>query len=372
MKEMLPLVSIIVPSLNRAHFLAPTLESILKQDYPHLECIVVDGGSRDGTLDMLRSYNGRIKWISEPDKGHADAVNKGWRMAKGKILTWLNADDCYAVPDAVRQVVEHFQENPNTDLIYGDYKVLSEQGKVISGVVRPREWDLEYAIKHCFYTITQPASFIRRSILEKVGFLDSEVCHNDDHELWLRIGLRGTVCYAPIFLAYTRRCQGLCHNQEAARAKVLTIEKILRNPVLPERFQTIAFKRRAMSNAYLTGALSGLVGRHWRIFFSYLIKAFRVDLSNLIQISARVIRAIVLFPFPERLKVRLRSYLNAFQHDGFRFNNFKLRRVPVSTINEWIGKVKFDTVLKFPTAYGECQSDAVQNRKKVLTPGDSV
>jgi len=88
-----PLVSVVIPSLNRAEFLEATIESVLNQDYPHIECIVVDGGSRDGSLKILESYGERIKWISEPDEGHANAINKGWKMSKGDILSWLNVDD---------------------------------------------------------------------------------------------------------------------------------------------------------------------------------------------------------------------------------------------------------------------------------------
>ena len=88
-----PLVSVVIPCLNRADFLIPTLESVLQQDYPNIECIVMDGGSTDGTTDILCRYDGRIEWKSQPDRGPSDAINKGWWLLGGEILAWLNADD---------------------------------------------------------------------------------------------------------------------------------------------------------------------------------------------------------------------------------------------------------------------------------------
>ena len=89
----LPLESIGITCKNRAHYLIPTLESVLQQDYSPIECVVVNGGSTDGTVEILRQYGNQIKWVSEPDKGHADAINKGWLMSNGEILAWLNADN---------------------------------------------------------------------------------------------------------------------------------------------------------------------------------------------------------------------------------------------------------------------------------------
>jgi len=104
-----PLVSVVVPCLNRARFLVPTIESILEQDYPHLECIVVDGGSTDATVGILQSYGDTISCVSEADDGHADAINKGWWMSQGQILAWLNADDLYVTPHAVGKAVAYLE-----------------------------------------------------------------------------------------------------------------------------------------------------------------------------------------------------------------------------------------------------------------------
>src|SRR5215210_8083908 len=108
-----PLVSIITPSLNQAAFIEAAIESVLAQDYPNIEYLVIDGGSTDGTLDILRRYEGRLTWISEPDAGQSDAINKGWCRSQGHIVAWLNSDDIY-YPGAIRQAVAGLRSDPYT------------------------------------------------------------------------------------------------------------------------------------------------------------------------------------------------------------------------------------------------------------------
>jgi len=285
------LVSIVVPTLNRARFLVPTLESILQQDYPNLECVVVDGGSNDGTIEILKSYGTRIRWVSEPDRGHADAINKGWKMSRGQVLAWLNADDVYAAPDVVWKAVKFLEENPGADLVYGDYAFVDEEGKVISDILRPRRWDLFRAVKYCDWTIPQPASFIRRGVLEKVNWLDPSFIQKKDHELWLRIGLAGTIRYTPGVFAYARDCPGISQKgDEVAWACVRLTENFFAFPNLPVPLQRAQFRRRALSNAYLVGALyafPGVNGGHRRMAVKYLLKACALDFLNVPFILSR-------------------------------------------------------------------------------------
>lgn len=276
-----PLVSVVIPCLNRAHYLVPTLESVLGQDYSPVECIVIDGGSTDGTVDILRRYGGRIKWVSEPDKGHADAINKGWRMSGGEILAWLNADDLYAAPDAVGKAVAYLQRNRLVDVVYGDYSEIGENGEVIRGPIKPPEWDLEKAVKYCHYTIPQAASFMRRSILEKVGWLDAEFGNGKDHDLWLRIGMAGTIRYAPLSLACVRDCRGLSQLPDMGEAKVRVTQKFLRRPDLPAPFNSPRFRRRAMSNSFLVGGVYAWRGtRRFKPAFRYFLRALAADPLN--------------------------------------------------------------------------------------------
>ena len=125
-----PLVSIITPSFNKGPYIEETLQSVRNQTYPHIEHIVIDGGSTDETLPILEKYSGDIVWISEPDKGQSDAINKGWRRSHGEIIVYLNADDTY-LPDAVEIAVNYFLQHPETGMIYGDGILSDEKGRFL-------------------------------------------------------------------------------------------------------------------------------------------------------------------------------------------------------------------------------------------------
>ncbi|NGY80944.1 glycosyltransferase [Bacillus megaterium] len=128
-----PLVTVITPSYNQAPFIRETIESVLTQDYSNLEYIVIDGGSNDGTLEILKGYNNidsRFNFVSEPDKGQSEAINKGLKMAKGQIIGWLNSDDTYH-PHAIRRAVKALVENPEWGMVYGNAYATDEENKIL-------------------------------------------------------------------------------------------------------------------------------------------------------------------------------------------------------------------------------------------------
>jgi glycosyltransferase involved in cell wall biosynthesis len=163
---MLPMISIVVPSLNQGRFIGDTLESIVSQGYPNLELIVVDGGSSDDTVGVIKKYTDHIKWwVSEPDAGQANAVNKGMSRAGGEILAWLNSDDCL-MPGALFRVAEYFQSSPQTDVIYGHRVLIDEAGYDVGRWIVPghRKLILTYADY-----IPQETMFWRTTLWHKVG-----------------------------------------------------------------------------------------------------------------------------------------------------------------------------------------------------------
>lgn len=264
-----PLLTVVIPTLNRAHFLTPTLESVLQQDYPAIECLVVDGGSTDGTQALLRRYAPRIRWISEPDHGHADAINKGWRMGRGEILAWLNADDCWAHPRVVSEAMDVLRAQPDVDVIYGESARIDQDGRLL-GPGYWRRWDLREALTRCHYTIPQPAAFMRRTIIEQVGWLDTNFLSKKDHELWLRIGLRGTIRHVPKLWALERACPGTwaTRGDITAAACIALTKKFFTLPDVPPALQHC--KRTALSNSYLRGAYyAAREGKHLRLALRY-------------------------------------------------------------------------------------------------------
>ncbi|MFH1809344.1 MAG: glycosyltransferase, partial [Pseudomonadota bacterium] len=229
----------------------PTLDSILGQEDANVECIVVDGGSTDGTLAILDSYGDRLRWISEPDQGFGDAINKGWRMARGDILAWLNADDTWIVPDAARRAVAYLQEHDDADVVYGDCGTIDADGR-LTGMAYLRKWDFECAVLECDHCIPQPAAFVRRRAIDRVGDLDPTLL-KVDHDLWLRIGARGGIHYLPGVLAFARRIAGHSSDVEKIAADCVRVtEKILQNPDTSPRI--LDQKEQALSSARLRAA----------------------------------------------------------------------------------------------------------------------
>ncbi|MDD5558605.1 glycosyltransferase family 2 protein [Candidatus Methylomirabilis sp.] len=197
----LPLVSIITPSFNQGRFIRDTIESVLSQGYPRLEYLVMDGGSTDETVEILRSYGDRLIWRSAPDGGQADAVNTGVRLAKGEIIGWLNSDDTYQ-PGAIKAAVDYLIAYPEAAVVYGDAHYIDEQNTVI-GTYPTEDFDLDRLAQACL--ICQPTAFIRRSALEAVGLLDVALHYCMDYDLWIRLGRDFRIDRINGFLANSRR-----------------------------------------------------------------------------------------------------------------------------------------------------------------------
>ncbi len=197
-----PLVSIITPSYNQAAYIEQTILSIREQDYPNIEHIVIDGGSTDGTQDILRRYEDRLTWVSEKDNGQTDAINKGFRKSTGEIMAWLNSDDVY-MPGAVRTVVEHFQQHPEDSFVYGDVLAVDEHETPFGLRSHIRQGDHNELVKGVNF-IVQPATFWRRRVWETMGELDQTLHYMMDYEYWMRVSADYPIRYLPVTLAKER------------------------------------------------------------------------------------------------------------------------------------------------------------------------
>ena len=181
-----PLVSIVTPSYNQGRFIEDTILSVKNQDYPNIEHIIVDGGSTDNTLEILKKYEGtyNMRWISEPDEGQSDAINKGFRMAKGEIIGWLNSDDVYFTRDVISYVVKEFLKNPKIDVIYGDNVYIDKNGNFL-GIRKMLWWSYNRALRGVIPS--QPSAFFRREVVKKFQ-LNKDLNFVMDLEFWLKIG----------------------------------------------------------------------------------------------------------------------------------------------------------------------------------------
>jgi len=197
------LITVITPSYNQGRFIRKTIESVLSQDYPYVEYVVVDGGSTDETLDVLRSYGDRVKWISEKDRGQSDAINKGFRMASGDVLCWINSDDIL-LPRALSKVAAYFEGHPDVAMIYGEGYMIDEHDNVKQRFpfTEPK-FDLWKLVNVGDY-ILQQSTFFRKSVFDVIPMLDENLHYGLDWDLFIRIGKRFRVEYVPDYLGSIR------------------------------------------------------------------------------------------------------------------------------------------------------------------------
>jgi glycosyltransferase involved in cell wall biosynthesis len=192
MEKMLK-VTIITPSFNQVDYLEATIQSVLAQTYKNIEYFVIDGGSTDGSVDIIRAYQHELSgWVSEKDRGQTDAINKGFNMATGEIIAWLNSDDTY-FPDAVEKAVAFLSSHPDVGLVYGDANYIDQQGQVIGRF--PAAQTSLYQLRRGYVHIPQQASFFRKALWDRVGPLDPDFYFAMDYDLWVRLAAVSEIRY---------------------------------------------------------------------------------------------------------------------------------------------------------------------------------
>jgi GT2 family glycosyltransferase len=247
------MITVVTPSLNQASFISDAINSVLEQSYPDIDYRVMDGGSTDATLELLRASGNTFSWSSEQDEGQSRAINKGWRMCKSDIVSWLNADD-YLLPESLATVAAAFQSQPELIAVYGNCDYVKMDGKRINPYPT-RRFDYQALLRKAVNYIPQPAMFVKRSAVETVGYLDESLHYMMDYDLWLKIGLLGKTLYLPNKLA----CIRIHHSAKSLKSTarfgpelVMIVERMFDSGMLPANLQSL--RRESVGNACLQAA----------------------------------------------------------------------------------------------------------------------
>jgi glycosyltransferase involved in cell wall biosynthesis len=241
------LVSIVTPSYNQAEYLEATIQSVLAQEYSNLEYFIVDGGSTDGSVEIIQEYADYLSgWVSEPDRGQADGINKGLKRATGEVVAWLNSDDLY-MPGAIQAAVSAFQADPDLGMVFGDAITIDQTGRPLNRLSFDA-WGLQELMR--FRIICQPAVFMRRHALEKVGYLDENFHFMLDHQLWIRIASQYKTKYSSQLWAAARHhpsAKNVAQSAAFADETYQAVEWIKNEAELIKQFK--ADKRRILGGA---------------------------------------------------------------------------------------------------------------------------
>lgn len=197
---MLPKISIVTVSYNQAEFIEENILSVLEQNYPNIEHIIIDAGSTDGTLDILKKYS-HLYWISEPDNGQSDGLNKGFRKATGEIIGWINSDD-KLVPGSLEAVSNFFVENKNAIGVVGDLLKIAENGDTLF-TRKSNEYTHNYLL-NIAKGMTQQSIFFKKDVFNKIGYIDENIHYAMDRDFFIRVTTLGKLHYIPVTLAAFR------------------------------------------------------------------------------------------------------------------------------------------------------------------------
>ena len=271
-----PLVSIVIPCYNQGNYLRQAIESVLSQDYPRIELIVLDDGSTDDTKTVLAAYAGRFHWESHANMGQAATLNKGWRMSKGEVLSYLAADD-FLLPGAVGIAVEKLVASPEVVLTYCDFNIVDPKSRVLRWIRAPEFSYRDLAVK----IICQPGPgvFFRRDAFERAGFWNGLLRRIPDYEYWLRLGLEGAFVRVPKILAAYRvhdRSQSFAPVSASGADEIVNVmSAYFRGTHLPPEIART--EPEAMSNAHIIAARQHLRSSRYLAALRHMKQAFALN-----------------------------------------------------------------------------------------------
>jgi glycosyltransferase involved in cell wall biosynthesis len=257
MPTTLPKVSIITPSYNQAQYLEETINSVLSQDYPNLEYIIIDGGSTDGSLEIIKKYESQLAyWICEPDDGQSDAINKGLKRVTGEIWGWLNSDDIY-LPGAVSKAISWLSLNPQVGIVYGDCNFIDKYGQFI-GCQETQDFDFISYLVNANNYIPSSSTFIRMENVKSIGMIDVSLHMMMDMDYWLRAGLYCQIAYMNVPLSSYRiypeaKTWNPTNSEKKAIELIKIYQKLYNQPDnLPSAIQKV--QKQALSTCYRSAA----------------------------------------------------------------------------------------------------------------------
>lgn len=271
----LPLVTVITPAYNRADLIAETIDSVLGQDYPNLEYLVLDDGSSDATLEVIRRYEGRLRWEHHPNMGETRTVNRGFELARGEIVGVVNSDDPLR-PGAVRSLVEALQTTPGAMVAYPDWELIDGTGTVLRSVTTTSFTGTADMVRlhHC---LPGPGAFFRRQVVERLGGRDVRFRYVGDLEFWFRAALLGPFVRVPEALATFRVHGGSTSVAQQGAAMAAEHERLLdvfyARPDLPADLRAVEREARA-SASFVAGCCCGR--RALRLRLGYYARALRL------------------------------------------------------------------------------------------------
>ena len=214
-------ISIITVSFNQGEFIRDNIESVINQNYPNYEHIIIDGGSTDNTISILKEYP-HLNWVSEKDRGQSDGLNKGFKKATGDIIAWINSDDTLA-PNALNVVADFFEKNPDKSVVTGNQIIIDRTGKELK-VIPAESFTYDHLLNGVRTSVMQNSTFFRRSVLLTVGYLDESFHYTMDHELFIRIAQK----YKSYTVNYNLACFRLWEDSKTSTSQLKFFKELIK------------------------------------------------------------------------------------------------------------------------------------------------
>ena len=303
-----PKISVVTPSFNQAQFIEETIRSVLLQRYPNLEYIIIDGGSTDGSTEIIRKYEPWISyWVSEPDNGQSEAINKGWRCSKGDILAWLNSDDTYEI-NALQEVANLLVEKSDISMVYGDCNIIDETGQFVMNAPT-KSYDFKSLICNEWF-IPQQSTFIRQEVFNKVGKLNEDLHLVMDWEYWSRIALKEfEIYYFTKTLANFRQYDGaktFSQHELSAEEKLRVLNNFFNNSEIEPKIS--AFRNDAYSHIHKFACSAYNKTENDKKAFYHLIKSIKYKPAN--SLDKIFIKRFIIYIIGRSRCRKFRNYLS--------------------------------------------------------------